>query len=86
MVIKPNPRFYNYTSVFENLLKATNVPTTYPIVHCIITFDSSKAITVTKRDEYEYYIRMYGLETNEQVFEEKIGGNPAQYIKVFDVE
>jgi hypothetical protein len=40
----------------------------------MISYDSTRAITVTKRNEKEYYIKMYDLETYEMTFEEKIGG------------
>jgi hypothetical protein len=41
----------------------------------IITNDSTKAITVTKRNNSEYYVKQYDLETYDMTFEEKIGGN-----------
>ena len=37
----------------------------YPILSLIITYDSSRAITVTKKDEKECYVKMYDLETYE---------------------
>jgi len=40
----------------------------------MITYDSQRAVTVSKKSEQEYYVHMYDLETYEQVFEEKIGG------------
>lgn len=51
-----------------------------------ISFDSTRAITVTKKDDKESYIKMYDLNTSELCFEELIGGQPDQYIKVKDVE
>ena len=51
--LKPNPRFKNYSEVFRNLLKATNRPTRYPIVSMIITYDSTKVIAITKKDDSE---------------------------------
>ena len=44
------------------------------------------AITVTKKNEKEYYVNMYGLESYECVFEEKIGGGEKDYIKLKEVE
>jgi len=70
IVNKPNPRFKNYRNLFNNLLKVTDVTTMYPLVSVIITYDSSKAITVTKADDRESYVKMYSLTTNELVFEE----------------
>jgi hypothetical protein len=83
---KPNPRFKNYSGVFKNLVKSTNVVTKYPIVSMIITYDSTKAITVTKYNDREYYVKQYDLETYDLTFEEKIGGGADQYIKLKEVE
>lgn len=55
----------------------------YPIVSVIISYDSTRAITVTKANEREYYVKMYDLETYELTFEECIKGT---YIKLKDVE
>ena len=52
----------------------------------IITYDSTKAITVTKRNDSEYYVKQYDLESYKMTFEEKIGGDPNQYIKLKEVE
>jgi len=67
-------------------VKSTNVVTMYPIVSMIITYDSSKAVTVTKRNDREYYIKQYDLESYDLTFEEKIGGGEDQYIKLKEVE
>lgn len=72
--------------MFENLLKTTEVTTMYAICSVIISYDSTRAITVTKRNEKEYYIKMYDLESYEMTFEEKIGGADTDYIKVKEVE
>lgn len=58
----------------------------YPINSVMISYDSTRAITVTKRNDREYYVKMYDLETYEMTFEEKIGGKPDSYIKLKDVE
>lgn len=58
----------------------------YPIVTMAISFDSTRAITVTKKDDKESYIKMYDLNTYELTFEEKIGGERDQYIKVKEIE
>jgi len=73
-VLKPNIRFTSYKSVFKDLLKQTSVITMYPIVSMIINYDSTRAVTVTKKDDRTCYIKMYDLETYEMTFEEKIGG------------
>tara|TARA_B110000285_G_C15139135_1_gene629426 strand:- start:4004 stop:4162 length:159 start_codon:yes stop_codon:yes gene_type:complete len=51
----------------------------------IITYDSSRAVTITRKDDRNYFIKMYGLETYEMTFEEKIGGGPNSYIKLKEV-
>lgn len=61
--IKPNMRFKNYRDLFCNLLKQSSIITMYPIVTMAISYDSTRAITVTKRDDKETYIKMYDLET-----------------------
>jgi len=86
IVNKPNPRFKNYRELFNNLIKTTDVVTMYPIVSVIISYDSTHAITVTKRNPQEYYVKMYDLETYEMTFEEKIGGHEDDYIKCKEVE
>lgn len=83
---KPNPRFKNYSGIFKNLVKNTTVATMYPICTMIITYDSTKAVTVTKRSDKEYYIKQYDLETYEMTFEEMIGGKDEDYIKLKEVE
>jgi hypothetical protein len=40
----------------------------------IITYDSTKAVTVTKCNDQEYYVKQYDLESYKMTFEEKIGG------------
>jgi len=62
------------------------VTTLYPIHSVIISYDSTRAITVTKRNEREYYVKMYDLNTYELTFEEKLGGGPEDYIKIKEVE
>lgn len=47
----------------------------YPIVTLTISNDSRNCITVTKKDDTEYWIKQYNIETYELTFEEKIGGN-----------
>ena len=40
----------------------------------MITYDSKRAVTVMKKNDYEVYIKMHNLETYEETFEEMIGG------------
>ena len=86
VLLRGNPRFKNYSEVFKNLLQHSNVTTEYPICSMIITYDSTKAITVTKDNDFEYYVKQYDLETYEETFVEKIGGNILSYIKLKEVE
>ena len=58
----------------------------HQIVHVMISYDSTKAITVTKKDNREFWIHMYDLETYEQTFKEMIGGSKDCYIKAKEVQ
>ena len=53
---------------------------------CFETFNSKLAITVTKKSDMEYFIKMYDLNSYEQVFAEKVGGKPDCYIKCKEIE
>ena len=52
----------------------------------MISYDSTRTIAVTKKDDTEYYIRMFDLETYKMTFSELVGGTPKCYIKMKDVE
>lgn len=84
--LMPNQRFSNYKNVFTNLLDTKPVVTMYSIVSMCISFDSTRAITVTKANDQEYWIKMYDLNNGDLTFEEKVGGSPEQYIKLKEVE
>jgi len=84
--VKPNKRFKNYNDLFASLTKSKNVVTLYPVVSMIITYNSKYAVTVTKKNDRTYFVKMYSLETYEVVFEEMIGGKPESYIKLKEVE
>ena len=49
----------------------------------ITVSDPKKAITVTKKDDSCYLVKMYLLSTSELVFEERVEGD---YIKMKDLE
>lgn len=66
----PNSQFKAYKDYFSNLTKHKQVPTLYPIVTCMISYDSTRSITVTKKDDREYWVRMYDLESYEKTFDE----------------
>jgi hypothetical protein len=81
--VKPNPRFKNFNEVFSSLTLTKNVPTLFPIVSCIITYNSKSVITVTKKSETESLIKQYSLDSYLMNFEERVFGN---YIKLKEVE
>ena len=58
----------------------------YPITDCIISYDSTRAIVVMKRNDKEYFVKMYGLESYKLTFEERIGGEESDYIKMKEAE
>ena len=47
--LKPNDRLKNFQEIFTNLLVTQSRITMYPIVSMIITYDSTRAVTVTKK-------------------------------------
>jgi hypothetical protein len=59
--IPGNIRFDSYKGVFKNLINRNKIITMYPIVSMIITYDSTRAITVTKADDWTSYVKMYCL-------------------------
>ena len=79
-------RFKNYNDLFSGLTKSKNVTTLYPLVSCIISYNSKSAITVTKRNDREYYVKQYNLESYKLTFEERVGGPNAKYVKLKEVE
>jgi len=68
--VKPNLRFKNFNNVFSGLTKSKNVATLYPIISCIITYNSKSVVTVTKHDDREYFVKQYSLESYKLTFEE----------------
>ena len=85
-VVKPNSAFRYFNDQFSNLTQSKSVMTMYPLVYVMITYNSKLAVTVTKKDDREYFIKMYDLITYRQTFEENIGGLPESYIKLKEVE
>lgn len=86
IVTKPNERFHNYTSLFNNLLTQHSVATLYPIVSMIINYRSTRAITISKKDDTESWVMMFDLATTRQTFMEKYGGQQDSFVKLKDVE
>lgn len=58
----------------------------YPIQSVALSYNSLVALTVTKKNEMEYWFRVYDLETYDQLFEEVFGGDEKDYIKMKDIE
>lgn len=52
----------------------------------MLSYDQTSGITVTKKDDREYSVKIYSLITCQLTFEEKIGGKPKNYIKLKEVE
>lgn len=84
--VKPNKRFKNFNDLFSSLTRSKNVSTVNPIVNCCITYNSKSAITVTKKDDREYWVKQHSLETYIDTFEEKVGNGKTSYIKLKEVE
>lgn len=55
--LKPNIRFLGFKNIFQDLLKQTSVVSMYPIVSMIISYDSTKAITLTKKDDRTCFVK-----------------------------
>lgn len=53
---EPNKRFKHFNEMFSNLTKSKNVITMYPIITCVITYNSKSVVTVTKKSDREYYV------------------------------
>lgn len=83
---EPNERFKNYEGLFHNLMKTREIPTLYPIGSIVVTNDQSMVMAVTKKDDREYYVKMYSLSTFDLVMEAKVGGGAADFIKVKQIE
>lgn len=61
--LQPNEKFNSYGQIFKDLLKQVSVLTLNPIVSCIITYDSTRVVTVTKESDQVSFINMYCLTT-----------------------
>ena len=58
-----NDRFKYFSELFSTLVKSKEVMTQYPLVEMMITYNSKLAVTITKRSDREYYVKMYNLNT-----------------------
>lgn len=83
---KPNLQFKSYSSLFENLTKAQKVVCEHPLLSVMISYDSTRAICVLKKDDKEVWIKMYSLANYDKTFSEKIGGKEESFIRCKEVE
>ena len=58
--------FRKYSDLFNNMLLTTTIPTQCPIISVILSYDDTRAITLTKKDDSEYRIKQYDLFTFDQ--------------------
>lgn len=56
-LVKAFPQFRAYREIFENLTQTVSIKTEDPIISVMISYDSSRAITVTKRSDREYWVK-----------------------------
>lgn len=56
-------KWKNYSDIFNNLTQKKDVETKWPIVSMMITYDSTRVIAVTKKNDTEYFIRQFCLIT-----------------------
>ena len=68
------------------MLKESKIMTEYPINTCMISYDSKVTVQVQKKGEREYRMQMFDLESYQKVFDEGVGGQPEDYIKIKDIE
>ena len=68
------------------MLKESRIMTEFPINTCMISYDSKRAVTVQKKGEREYRIQMFDLESYDKTFDETVGGDTKDYIKIKDIE
>ena len=64
ILIPESKTFKNFEGLFQNLLKMKNVQSMHPIMNCLISYDSTRVITVTMASNSEYWLQMYDLETH----------------------
>ena len=50
-------KWKNYSDTLNNLTQKNNIKTAWPIISLMITYDSSRVIAVTKKNDTEYFIR-----------------------------
>ena len=69
--------------MFANFLDTVTIHTVDSVINTHISYDSSRAITVTKESDKCSWVSMYCLDSYIQTFREKIEGT---YIKLNEVQ
>ena len=59
--MNPHESLKRYTGLFTNLLDSDNVDVADPIITMMISYDSTRAIAVTKVDDNLSYVKMYSI-------------------------
>jgi len=83
---KPNPRFKNYREQFTNLLDKKLIKTELLVKSARISLDSKRILAIMMKNDREYYVQQYDINSMDLEFNEKIGGKENSYIKVKQVE
>ena len=93
----PNPNAYKFTvskKITEKSFSASSPKEAAgnPLAEALLShgdvasvFGVNDFITVTKKNDSEFYVKFFSLDTYECVFQERIGGRPEQYIKLREV-
>ena len=58
----------------------------FAIMQVMISYDSSRALVITSKNDRIYYLMQFSLKDYTRTFEEKIGGKEECYIKCKEIE
>ena len=83
--ISANPQLTSHSHVFQNLLKTDTVITDHVICSMMMSYDSTRIISVQKKDNHESYVAQHCMVEKTKVFYEKFGGHKESYIKIKEV-
>ena len=56
--------FKPFAECFTNLTKTKNIMTMYECVSVMITYDSRQVVVVSKKDDTEYYVNFYDINSS----------------------
>lgn len=85
VTMKTHPRFKNYRALFKNLLKQSDIELLHPIITMLISKDSTRTLSLSRKDETTWFIQQHDLESQEEMFKEMIGGSQNDFIKCKDI-